>query len=297
MQAQPYLQRARALASSEGQQSAWRVAWLTLLPVWEHWLAGDPGQALAELERATQTVSFRSQRARDAWAGQAGNAYLTLGALQAAEEMFRQFSFENARRMGLAEVAWARGDLQAATQQLGQSKDAPRMIRAMVWPRFGESTWALEFMTNPPSLPPWMAEETDKLVRGQVALTRGETVTAITLLEESLVAGHPGVPRSQDIPLLFFSGSESLARAWEQHGDVEEALRVLEDASAARRRIYLGHLSPKGIYWLQIEAARARLARKLGRQEEAARIEAELLKLLAHADPDHVILRELKRLS
>ena len=301
-QAQPYLQRARALASSEGEQSAWMVAWLTLLPVWEHWLAGDPGQALAELERATQTVSFRSRRARDAWIHQAGNAYLNLGALQAAEEVFRQVSSEDRRRMGLAEVAWARGDLQAATQQLGQYAGAARgpsdagsgrwMFGAMVWPHFGDSTWALEFMTNPPSLPPWLAEQTDKLVRGQVALARGETVTAIPLLEESLVA-----PRSQNNPTMFFLGSESLARAWEQHGDMEEARRVLEDASAARRRIYLGTASHKEMYWLRIEAARARLARKLGRQEEAARIEAELLKLLAHADPDHVILRELKRLS
>ena len=115
-------------------------------------------------------------------------------------------------------------------------------------------------------------------------------MTAITLLEES-------VPRSQDNPWVFFLRSGSLARAWEQHGDVEEALRVLEDASAARRRIYLGHVFPIGMHWLRIEAARARLARELGRQQEAARIEAELLKLLAHADPDHVILRELKRLS
>ncbi len=96
---------------------------------------------------------------------------------------------------------------------------------------------------------------------------------------------------------MFFFGSESLARAWEQHGDLEKALRVLENASAARRRIYLGQVGPKGMYWLRMEAERARLARKLGREEEAARIEAELLKLLAHADPDHVILRELKRIS
>ena len=72
---------------------------------------------------------------------------------------------------------------------------------------------------------------------------------------------------------------------------------MLEDASVARRRIYLGHVSSRGVHWLRIEAARPRLARKLGRHQEAARIEAGLLKLLAHADPDHVIIHELKRLS
>lgn len=190
------------------------VAWLTLLPVWEHWLAGDPGQALAELERATQTVSFRSRRARDQWINQAGYACLNLGALQAAEKIRRQFSSEDRGRMGLAQVAWARGDLQAATQQLGHYPGISGIfLRAVLWPRFGDSTWALEFMTNPPSLPRRVLEETDKLVRGQVALTRGETVTAITLLKESLVARHRWMRRSQTGPLPFFLGSESLAHA------------------------------------------------------------------------------------
>ena len=189
-------------------------AWLTLLPVWEHWLAGDPGQAPAELERATQTVSFRSRRARDQWINQAGYAYLNLGALQATEKIRRQFSSEDRGRMGLAQVAWARGDLQAATQQLGHYPGISGIfLRAVVWPRFGDSTWALEFMTNPPSLPRRVLEETDKLVRGQVALTRGETVTAITLLKESLVARHRWMGRSQTGPLPFFLGSESLAHA------------------------------------------------------------------------------------
>ena len=39
----------------------------------------------------------------------------------------------------------------------------------------------------------------------------------------------------------------------------------------------------------------AQLYRKVGREEEAQKIEAELLKLLAYADPDHPMLVALQR--
>ncbi|MFQ5818232.1 MAG: hypothetical protein ACE5H2_09815 [Terriglobia bacterium] len=39
----------------------------------------------------------------------------------------------------------------------------------------------------------------------------------------------------------------------------------------------------------------AELYRKVGREQEAQEIEAELVKLLAHADDDHPVLRQLKR--
>ena len=45
---------------------------------------------------------------------------------------------------------------------------------------------------------------------------------------------------------------------------------------------------------MRIEWRRAELYRKIGRDEEAREIEAELLKLLAYADPDHPILRQLR---
>ena len=45
---------------------------------------------------------------------------------------------------------------------------------------------------------------------------------------------------------------------------------------------------------MRIEWRRSELYRKIGRDEEAREIEAELLKLLAYADPDHPILRQLR---
>ena len=54
---------------------------------------------------------------------------------------------------------------------------------------------------------------------------------------------------------------------------------------------------PHAFFWLRIQWQRAELLRKLGREREAREIEAELCKLLAYADADHAILRDLRRLS
>ena len=45
---------------------------------------------------------------------------------------------------------------------------------------------------------------------------------------------------------------------------------------------------------MRVQMELAQLYRKVGREEEAQKIEAELLKLLAYADPDHPMLVELK---
>ena len=47
--------------------------------------------------------------------------------------------------------------------------------------------------------------------------------------------------------------------------------------------------------WLENEHQRLQILRKLGREEEAREVETSLLRLLAVADSDHFILRQLKR--
>ena len=47
-------------------------------------------------------------------------------------------------------------------------------------------------------------------------------------------------------------------------------------------------------YWLPVQAHLARVSRQLGLEEEARQIEDELRRLLAHADPDFAILRQLE---
>ena len=124
--------------------------------------------------------------------------------------------------------------------------------------------------------------------QGELALPRGRRKKAIQLLQQGIAA-----TRTTGYP-TFFLASESLARAWGLEGNPENALRVLTEAAAEKvRAAFVPVLSIHT--WMKIQAERARLLRQLGRAQKAQAIEAALHKLLAYADPDHPILRQLKQ--
>ena len=128
-----------------------------------------------------------------------------------------------------------------------------------------------------------------RTVRGEVARLEGRLGEAIPLLEQGLADLRLNTP--QGTPLSYLT-SDSLALAWLAQGEPSRAVRVLDEAAQA----FAPSLG-KGFSWLTLELRRAQVYRQLGRVAEAEQIEAGLRTLLAHADPDHVILRELKRLS
>jgi hypothetical protein len=119
---------------------------------------------------------------------------------------------------------------------------------------------------------------------GQLALARGQTNAAIDYLE-------PSIPvLGQDIRAAFFLAADALARAYEANDDPDAAMQVLLKASRQRSRI----IEPlSGAFWLRLQSHRMELLQRLGAQGEAQPIAADLLALLAHADPDHAILRKL----
>ena len=164
-----------------------------------------------------------------------------------------------------------------------------RIRTCALWRQFcgAETRWALEYLSDPPPQLPIVADAIEKFLRGRVALAQGETVAAISLLEASIQAVLSGAATAH------CQVAQVLARAWRQQGDLERALRVLDEASRLRTRLLVGPATP-AVSWLHIEAERARLNREMGRDDEAAHIEAELLKLLAVADEDHQILRDLR---
>ncbi len=240
--------------------------------------------------------------------------------LDAAHDMGLQIASEPRRCEVLYLIAWARDDRQAARDHLrrclalgaGAAWPANRRMRGLIWlaragapdeAREALEGWKAQCGAEPrapgdPPIPwnwalwtdvPYRAHVCARMmttVHGELARLEGRVGEAIPLLEQALAELQGD---SQ-----FYLVSDSLALAWLAQDEPSRAARVLDEAAQASR-------CPcpwgGGFSWLTLELRRAQVYRQLGRVEEAEQIEAGLRKLLAHADPDHVILRELKRLS
>jgi len=125
-----------------------------------------------------------------------------------------------------------------------------------------------------------------RIIEGEIALSRGRTTEAISLLQEAV-----SDVRSNSSS-YFFIESESLADALERHGDLQKSVPALERASQQKAIAYENEGST-GQYWLKVQWRLAQFYRKLGRTEDAQKLEAELLKTLAYADPEHPLLLKL----
>ena len=248
---------------------------MALASVYEHWLARDLEAAWDVLTTVTENVRTADEPWRDELASYAASAYAMLGAFETAEDLLQVVGNEQQRKMYRALIASVRGDPQADLEDVSPYNGA----------MLGDVGLALTYLEHPPAVPALIAESRLQLVRGRVALVRGDTAAAIPLLE----AGVEGA-RAAAVMLI---GAEVLARAWLQHGDPVHALRTLEEASELRSQLFTGP-ALSAAFWLRIEAERARLVRALGRDDEAAEIETQLLQLLSRADDDHQILRDLR---
>ena len=278
--AEPYIERARTLASAEGADPRWVTA--SFLKVDAAWVGRNAEQALAALNEVLASGPPQTREARDLWLNGASLSYHGLGMLDAAHDMAVQISGE-VRHLRLSFVAWARDDRQAARDHVRRAPPHPRSPALFQLARVGapdEAREALEaWKTGAP------AGEL-KMVRGELARLEGRLGEAIPLLEE-------GLAEIRGNRHLLYLGSDSLALAWLARDEPSRAARVLDEAAQASPVPSLA----VGFSWLTVELRRAQVYRQLGRVEEAEQIEAGLRTLLAHADPDHVILRELKGLS
>ena len=280
--AEPYIERARALASAEGADP--RFPGASFLKVDAAWVGGDAEQALAALNEVVASGPPQTREARDSWLFQASLRYQALGMLDAAHDVAVEIDADS-RYVRLAFVAWARDDRQAARDHLRRCPPSPTFLFWLA--RAGapdEAREALEAWKTGPDLSFGQRAGELKTVRGELARLEGRLGEAIPLLEEGLAEIRKNG--------LFYLGSDSLALAWLAQGEPSRAARVLDEAAQAVPPV-LG----AGSFWLRLELRRVQVYRQLGRVEEAEQIEAGLRTLLAHADPDHVILRELTRLS
>jgi len=88
----------------------------------------------------------------------------------------------------------------------------------------------------------------------------------------------------------FFAATQ-LAAALAANGDLAEAIATLEQTVSDRVATISSNTPNR---WLRANARLASLYRRNGQQEQARTIEAQMAKLLAHADADHPLAVQLK---
>jgi hypothetical protein len=93
-------------------------------------------------------------------------------------------------------------------------------------------------------------------------------------------------------PWVLLRMAGPLAHALEAGGKLSEAARLLETVTANQWRQYA--IQGPASSWISGRNQLANLYRSMGRAKEADAIDADLLKLLAVADPDHPVLARIK---
>ena len=305
IRAQPYLDRARNLISPEmfqGRTFFWTTR-IMLYPAYEAWLDGNPETVLVEIEKVLQTLQRLGMSDRRVPA--LGNLYRAVGKRQLARQWLTKGLERRSLHLTLATISYAEGDHKAVTNHLKQYLETTKVsggprpwvsiegpFTAIMAARsgfFSESEKMLVELREktkdtselPPGVPRISSEDLE-MARGVLKLSRGDTAEGIAILESTL-------------PLLrnhYLTASEILAEAYRLQGDLVKTIQLLEQASTNMSGFLPILHSP---LWLRIQAQLAQLYREMGRDAEARKIEEKLRNLLAYADPDHPILRQLDR--
>jgi DNA-binding winged helix-turn-helix (wHTH) protein/tetratricopeptide (TPR) repeat protein len=292
--ARSYYLRARALLTPENMQRFPSDAFeIGEFPVSEAWSQGDVEQADRELKRLVQIGDSLNGEARDIYMELVASCYMTLGKLRIATEITNSLSDRDTRKYSLATLAYIRGDRkslgQYATKLEGNAQFRLSSVPPILMARSGLLSEARRAIAERDRSKVW--EEThhgtgySKVMHGELELASDRPSKAIPLLE----VGMASIRRPRTF--TSFLGPEALANAWEEMGNLPKAVEALESVAREKPR---GEMS-MGFAWMRDEAYLARLYRKVGRVQDAERIEAELDRLLAVADTDYPILVQLQK--
>jgi tetratricopeptide (TPR) repeat protein len=213
----------------------------------------------------------RVQAAQDAFqkisGGHVDRGYwLMVGSLARVDERYlaklASVPFTNYGFLNYVAVSWA--------AHHGQMARADQIVRKM------EANWDF--------LPAAARPGEVMLSRAEIFMARGARSKGIALMRQ--------VVEKEDFlaPRTYFLAAESLARAWQEQGELELAIRLLEEASG--KTSYVNSLN--GFVWIRLHWQLVQLYRHAGQNEAAQRAEQELCKRLRYADPGHPILRHWK---
>jgi tetratricopeptide (TPR) repeat protein len=291
-----YVRRARELLTPElRERFSARADWLELLPFTESWLRGELVAAAAELDQIAAKAGSLAGYPRDCLLARVALGYLTLGRIEAAARTSFSISDPVVRNDMLAQIDFIRGDSIGLRNHLQFPGERKMFSHGSL-----ETTYNLRLRAGILSdsescregshwKGPYFVDEEAHRCRGEIALARGNRAVGIRELEEAwkLAGDRYYVPS-------YSLGREELAAVLAKQGDVPQAIRILERNP---ERFYAVISGTTGAYWLIDRWELAKLYRRVGRQQDARAVEAELSKLLALADSNHPIVRELQRLA
>ena len=290
--ARPYVRRASELLTTMSDLERTKIAiyalWAQLYPAYEAWMRDDVALARVELERAERNPVARDGATDPLMFGAFRQA---LGETRRAKAWLQQASGPmDKSSVGFAEVAtlaFLCGDDAAARSWLQRMpRDrAPLGMSLLVREGMLRQANALAQKYNE-----WRPQFRN-VAMGELLLAQGKTARGTRLLRDGL-----NEQRNHAYPSYFF-GADSLARAYEREGNFSAALQVLQTASGDRVRANGPFKMSGATLWMRDQVDLARVYRRVGRVNDAEKIEDELRKLLAYADTDYPMLVELKRLQ
>ena len=119
------------------------------------------------------------------------------------------------------------------------------------------------------------------VARGEEALARGRYKDAISQFRQGfeLLKARPSA--------AFYVTAMSLARAWHETGDTSQEILVLEEAA----RTLPAYVAPgfPAAWWIKAQTHLARAYREGSRTAEAASLEHQVRKWLAHSEPSFLV--------
>ena len=286
----PFIQRARGISNEEMiKLDPSGLTTMAMFPAFDFYEQGNLEKVLAKLSRIQQENHSLGEAIEEDIRIYIAFSYLSLGKLDQAEQIFRKLHDSASRNYALAIVALTRNDFQSLARYskplVGKNDELDTTVPPILQARAGFLDLArkgIAIRQSQTQYSPGFFEA----MQGEVILAGGQPAKAIPVLRkavEQLAGTHKRT---------YYLALESLSTALEQEGQLAEAVLVLDTAMQADS----GKVMDTAYEWMRVEWKLAQLHRKLQQPETAQRIEAELRKRLAYADPDHPILLLLNRI-
>ena len=277
-----------AAASDYPDRNIYDLAWARLWEAHAAWLRHDAADALAAVRAAQQQWREQEPAPRRQWAALLVLAYEGLGRFQEARALVESIDVPT-RTRDLARIALRRGDVAQSRALLRTlpPEGTRQAVSALIWAGLlPEAERVISERRHRTIGPDWMFLRVDE---GQLRVSQRRYAEGLVLLEPLMTISPYGTG------WIYQRAHENIAIARRALGDQDGAIAALEPLGATRAAAVMYHWC---VYdWVHGRVQLAELYHESGRQEEAARVAAEVRTLLSAADDRHPLLARLSRLE